>query len=62
MVKKVKRGKGKYLLIRKTKKAKRCKICKKIIYEWNKSGLCSFHLKQKWEKEKYGKKNKTFRI
>jgi len=51
MTKKVKRGKGKYLLIRKLKKAKICKVCKKIIGEWNKTGLCSYHLKIKWEKE-----------
>jgi len=28
------------------KRPKRCKVCGKIIAERNKSGLCSFHLKQ----------------
>jgi hypothetical protein len=30
-----------------SKKAKRCKICKKVIREQNKSGLCIFHNREK---------------
>ena len=29
--------------MKKSKKPKRCKVCKKLIREENKSGLCSYH-------------------
>ena len=35
----------------KPKRPKRCKVCKKIITEKNKSNLCSFHVHQKYQKD-----------
>ena len=42
----------------KIKQTKKCKVCSKIIRDWNKSGLCGHHYKLKYFRELRKKRKK----
>jgi len=45
--------------MKKTKRAKRCEICKKLLRDFNKSGLCTYHRNYVRSKEKRNKEKKV---